>query len=113
MADLNELQSAQTVKIVGSDVSGVEQTPIKSTGSGALHTNLRDSAGTEIGTTTDPLIMRSVNDLVPQEFDEVEITAVNGSNDPTTIVYRKSTSTVATLTIVYDGLGDIQKVSRS
>ncbi len=36
MADLTPLQSADAVKIVGSDSSGVEQTPVQSTASGAL-----------------------------------------------------------------------------
>lgn len=48
MADLTEVQAAGTTKIVGSDVSGSEQAPIQSTNNGALHINLRDSAGLEI-----------------------------------------------------------------
>lgn len=37
MADLNELQAAQTIKIVGSSSAGVEQTAIGSTANGDLH----------------------------------------------------------------------------
>jgi hypothetical protein len=48
MADINDTQAAGTVKIVGSDSTGVEQTPVQSTTSGALHTNLRTAAGVEI-----------------------------------------------------------------
>lgn len=36
MADLNDLQSAGTVKLVGSDGSGAEQTPIQSTTKGEI-----------------------------------------------------------------------------
>lgn len=37
MADLSDIQAAETVKIVGSDSSGLEQTPIQSTSNGALY----------------------------------------------------------------------------
>lgn len=55
MADISDINSAQTVKIVGADVNGVEQTPVQSTANGAIHTNLRNDAGTEIATATNPL----------------------------------------------------------
>lgn len=55
MADLTEIQAAQAVKVVGSDNTGVEQTPVQSTANGALHTNLRNDAGTEIATASNPL----------------------------------------------------------
>lgn len=47
MADISDINSAQTVKLVGADLAGVEQTPVKSTSSGAIYTNLRDSLGNE------------------------------------------------------------------
>jgi hypothetical protein len=47
MADLNDLNSAQTVKIVGSDSTGIETTPVESSINGELligeknlHTNI-------------------------------------------------------------------------
>lgn len=55
MADLTDLNSAQSTKIIGADSSGVEQTPVQSTSNGGLHTNLRNNAGTEIGTSSDPV----------------------------------------------------------
>lgn len=55
MADLNDVQSAGITKLVGSDSVGVEQTPIQSTSAGSIHTNLRNNAGTEIGTTANPI----------------------------------------------------------
>lgn len=54
MADLNDINSAQSVKVIGSDSSGVEQTPVNSTAAGGLHINLRDNSGNEIATTTNP-----------------------------------------------------------
>lgn len=48
MADINDIQSALTTKIVGSDATGVEQTPVQSTSAGGLHINLRNASGTEL-----------------------------------------------------------------
>ena len=56
MADISDINSAQTVKVVGSDTTGVEQTPVASTANGGLHVNLRNNSGTEIGISTTPLI---------------------------------------------------------
>src|SRR5690349_294264 len=39
MADLSTIQAAETIKIVGSDSSGVEQTPVQSTVDGRLTTS--------------------------------------------------------------------------
>lgn len=55
MADLTDIQAAGSTKIVGSSSAGIEQTPVQSTANGGLHINLRDNAGTEIGTATNPL----------------------------------------------------------
>lgn len=48
MADLTENQSAGITKIIGSDATGVEQTPVQSTASGGLHSNLRTAVGVEL-----------------------------------------------------------------
>lgn len=48
MADLSEIQVAQSVKIIGSSSVGVESTPVDSTLNGALKVNLNDSGGTEL-----------------------------------------------------------------
>lgn len=50
MADLTEIQAAGTTKVVGSDATGAEQAPVQSTASGALHINIRDSAGADLST---------------------------------------------------------------
>lgn len=55
MADLSGNEAAGTTKVIGSDASGVEQTPVQSTVNGGLHINLRNNSGTELGTTLNPL----------------------------------------------------------
>lgn len=51
--------------------------------------------------------------LVPEQFNEIEITTVNGAGDPTQVVYRNGTQTVATLDITYDLNGNPQLITRS
>ena len=63
MADLNDSQASQSVKIIGADSSGAEQVPVQSTTNGAIHTNLRNGDGVEIGVLATPLITDSVADL--------------------------------------------------
>lgn len=49
-------------------------------------------------------------------YDTIQVTAVNANNDPTTVLYKSgglSGSTVATLTIAYDGSGDFQSVVKT
>lgn len=48
MADLNDVQAAQSVKIIGADSSGIESTPVQSTLNGGVHANLRDASGNEL-----------------------------------------------------------------
>lgn len=55
MSDLIDINSTEPVKIIGSDATGVEQTPVQSTSTGSLHSNLRNTAGTEVGTSSTPL----------------------------------------------------------
>lgn len=45
MADLNDLQAAQTVKIIGSDSSGAETSPVRSDSNGSLHTSIVGNDG--------------------------------------------------------------------
>lgn len=48
MADLSDIQAAQSIKIIGSDATGLENTPVNATSAGGLHSNLRTSNGTEV-----------------------------------------------------------------
>lgn len=45
MADLSDINAAQTVKIVGNDATGVEQTPVQSLSDGSLKTNVANGSG--------------------------------------------------------------------
>lgn len=65
MADLTDIQASQSVKIVGSASTGAEQTPVQSTTNGALHSNLRNNAGTELGTDSNPLVTRGILTVTP------------------------------------------------
>lgn len=55
MADISDNNAALTVKIVGADSSGLEQTPVQSTAAGGTHVNLRNVSGTEIATSGNPV----------------------------------------------------------
>ncbi len=48
MADISDINSAQSVKVIGADSAGVEQTPVQSTPAGGLHSNLRDESGNQL-----------------------------------------------------------------
>lgn len=48
MADLSDVQAAGSTKIIGSDATGLETTPVAATTSGGLHSNIRTNNGTEI-----------------------------------------------------------------
>lgn len=79
MADLSDIQAAQTVKITGSDSTGTEQVPVQSTANGALHNNLRDSTGNELlGQKT---MANSVPVVLPS--DQNIGTVIQGSDKPT------------------------------
>jgi hypothetical protein len=52
MADISDINAAQTVKIVGSDATGVEQTPVASTVAGAVHVNIRNNSGIELNSSS-------------------------------------------------------------
>lgn len=54
MSDLNSLQATEATRIVGSDATGNEQTPVQSTASGSLYVNNRDNSGNEIGISANP-----------------------------------------------------------
>jgi hypothetical protein len=57
-----------------------------------------------------PMPVLVQNALVKVPYDQVQITAVNANNDPTTILFKLATVTQKTMTITYDGLGDVSNV---
>jgi hypothetical protein len=90
MADLTDTNSAQSVKVIGADSAGVEQTPVQSTSNGGLHTNLRNNAGTEIGTATNPIYVSGNAVVAPSlKLTKRSVLASNAStNTQQTIVSR-------------------------
>lgn len=126
MADLIDIQAAQTIKIVGADSAGVESTPINSTSNGGLHTNLRNNAGTEIGTVTNPIIM-SHPDIIPatQNITALDVATVpfigaNGqtfyTNVPTTnsaVIFPLQSETTALVQASLIGAGGTMVVEVS
>lgn len=64
MADLNDVNSSLSVKLVGNDSLGIETTPVNATTFGALLTNLRDANGNEITSTLNSS-GRSLDSLTP------------------------------------------------
>jgi hypothetical protein len=49
----------------------------------------------------DPISVIQVSQLVPKEYDDVELGY--GGTDITSVIYRNAGSVVATLTLTYDG----------
>lgn len=95
MADITEVNSSETVKIVGSDAQGLEQTPIMSNGSGKLETsNVSNNGGVHgtliVGTTAVELKV-GASALV----DRISAGLTNTSN---TTIYFGYDNTVTTST---------------
>ena len=93
MADINDINAAQTVKIVGSDSTGVEQTPVASSSDGQLKVQDLINSGislesaltvnttaTEVKVGSSPLLNRKV------------VTLYNNSNET---IYWGFTSSVS------------------
>lgn len=55
MADLGDKDSSLTVKLTGAATSGAESNFVDATTNGGMHVNLRNNAGTEIGTPSNPV----------------------------------------------------------
>jgi hypothetical protein len=95
MGDISDINSAQTVKIVGSNSSGLEQTPIKSTLNGELQTSdILQGPGVEafltVGTTAIEVKV-GVNKLANRKL----VTVHNNSN---ATIYWGYTNVVTTST---------------
>lgn len=54
-----------------------------------------------------------LNVLVPMPWDEIDIVSKNAFGEPTLVDYKKAGTTVATVTLTYDGDGDLRSVVRS
>lgn len=84
MADLSDLQSAQSVKIIGSDATGVESTPVKSTTNGELQTSdiLDNAVGTQGALTVSTTAV------------EIKVGVSRVSNRKLVSLYNNSTTTM-------------------
>lgn len=87
MADLTQLQATEAVRIVGSDATGLELTPVQSTTGGGLHTNLRDNSGNELGTSANPVavydpldVAQSVQNITTQDIGSATVTGYGGQS---------------------------------
>lgn len=101
MADLTDLQAAETVKIVGANSSGIESTPINATNNGAIHSNLRDSNGIEIISSSAP------------SLNAVAIPVRNIPFEPATYSAAASGFTIAaTATDIFNITGSVSKTIR-
>lgn len=58
MSDLTDLQSSLSIKIAGASLAGSETNYVDATAAGSLHVNIRNNSGTEVGTTTAPIVVR-------------------------------------------------------
>lgn len=104
MADISDINAALTVKIIGSASDGTEQNPVQSTANGAAHINFRNAAGTEIGTTANPIQVDSVpisdnNATLPLQ------SMLMGGNDGTNLVPVAVDSSGRLITSAITGLG--------
>lgn len=93
MADLNELQSAGTTKVIGSDASGLETTAVNATGNGDLNTaDILRSGGTQ-GTIT---VGTSAVEVKVGGSALSDRKLVNIDNTSSTVLYWGYTSGVTT-----------------
>jgi hypothetical protein len=95
MADISDINSAQAVKIIGADSSGVEQTPVKSSSNGKLETSqISNNSGVEgaltVGTSAVELKVGA-----SALSNRINATLINNSN---TDIYWGYTNAVTTTT---------------
>lgn len=111
MADLNESQAAGMTKVIGSDATGQEQTPVQSTSNGGLHTNLRDNSGAELGTVANPIIVAHP-DIAPatQNITALDTTTTPfvGANGQVLYVGTPTTNSVAVFALISEATVSVQ-----
>ena len=95
MADISEINSSQTVKIVGSSSDGTEQTPIQSNANGNLHTDDISNNGGVEGSLTVGTSAVEAKVGGSSLSNRVELTVYNNSSS---IIYYGLTNSVTTST---------------
>lgn len=78
MADLNDIQAAVTTKIVGSDATGSETTPVNSTPTGSIYVNLRNNAGAELVNLPATIVGGTDGTSIGNSGDSLKITVTSG-----------------------------------
>lgn len=111
MADLTGIQAAEAVLVVGSDSTGLEAVPVQSTANGALHTNLRNNAGTELGTVANPVIT-SHPDIIPASQNITALDAVTvpltGANGQVFYVGTPTANSAAVFALASENMVSVQ-----
>ena len=102
MADLSDVQAAGSTKIIGSDSTGLESTPVNSTANGALYVNLRDSAGSESGTSGNPLRVE-LADGTKNTYSAAIITSNLASSTTDFFTITGSSTKTVRITAIYCG----------
>lgn len=111
MADISDINSAQSVKIIGSDFSGVEQTPIQSTDAGAIHSNIRTSSGAEILTDSRASIITTElyshfrvvgasTTVIKTSSGYLKRVTINSSSNSTLTIYDNTTATGTPIIVI-------------
>lgn len=59
-----------------------------------------------------PIPVAGFNSLVTEPFNSATVNSKNANGDPTQITYKFGATTVAVLTITYDGDGDLQSITK-
>jgi hypothetical protein len=111
MADLNDSQAAQSVKIIGSDSTGAEQIPVESTSNGKLKIAVHDQNGDDF-TIRNPLsvtgniekfflLVSSSNWMKLGNYDNVVPVFSGANNEVLTLSYKEGGNTIGTAIIDY------------
>lgn len=111
MADLNSLQATEATRIVGSDATGLETNTVNATSANALHVNLRDVSGTELGTVANPVRV-SMPDVSPSNgsitAQDTATTTLVGSNGQSFYTGTPTTNSSANFTLSSIEVVDVQ-----
>lgn len=121
MADLTDIQAAQSVKIIGANSSGVENNPMTVDANGNAYINLRDSAGLEKGTLTNPIALTPVDGIKTTYSASANAITMAGSPTDMFVITGSATKTIRILKIRFTGsttanggvLSDVLLIKRS
>lgn len=121
MADLTDLQSAQTVKIVGANSSGVETNPLNVDSNGSLYNTIRDSSGIEKGISTNPMSITPIDGIKNTYSSAINTVTLAASPTDIFTITGSATKTIRILQVNFTGsttsnsgnLSDVRLIKRS